>query len=248
MNRSLSQAAAQRFRAVSLKNKIFFSIIAVILIISAVIALMARWILVDNLLQELELRGIAIARTIAERSSGFILDKNHPELLSLIFDEAKLKERQHLVAYIFVSDREDQVLSHTLTRRFPESLRLANQVPPDQAKSVRLCLIGDQMAYDIATPITQGIYRIGTVHVGLNKSHIDQLVAKLRTTFLGFLSAVDRDHLRHHPPPGPIHHPAGVQAHPDCRGAEQGQLRREIGSRAGVQVRAAARMSVLCQP
>ena len=190
MNRSLSQVAAQRFRAVSLKNKIFFSIIAVILIISAVIALMARWILVDNLLQELELRGIAIARTIAERSSGFILDKNHPELLSLIFEEAKLKERQHLVAYIFVSDREDQVLSHTLTRRFPESLRLANQVPPDQAKSVRLCQIGDQMAYDIATPITQGIYRIGTVHVGLNKSHIDQLVAKLRTTFLGFLSAV----------------------------------------------------------
>ncbi len=104
MNRSLRQAAAQRFRAVSLKNKIFFSIIAVILIISAVIALMARWILVDNLLQELELRGIAIARTIAERSSGFILDKNHPELLSLIFEEAKLKERQHLVAYIFVSD------------------------------------------------------------------------------------------------------------------------------------------------
>jgi histidine kinase len=46
------------------------------------------------------------------------------------------------------------------------------------------------MAYDIATPINQGIYRIGTVHVGLNKNHIDQLVAKLRTTFLGFLSAV----------------------------------------------------------
>ncbi|HSM90525.1 MAG TPA: ATP-binding protein, partial [Desulfobacterales bacterium] len=50
--------------------------------------------------------------------------------------------------------------------------------------------LGDQMAYDIAIPITQGIYRIGTVHVGLNKDHIDQLVAKLRTTFLGFLSLV----------------------------------------------------------
>ncbi|MCK7512449.1 MAG: ATP-binding protein [Desulfobacterales bacterium] len=185
-----SSEAAKRFRDISLKNKIFFSIIAVILIISAVIALLARWILVDNLIDELELRGIAIARTIAERSSGYILDKNYPELLSLIFDEAKLKERQHLVSYIFVSDREDQVLSHTLTRPFPESLRLANRVPPDEAKSVRLFRIGDQMAYDIAIPITQGIYRIGTVHVGLNKDHIDQLVGKLRTTFLGFLSLV----------------------------------------------------------
>jgi len=190
MNRNVIQEAAKRFRDISLKNKIFFSIIAVILIISAVIALMARWILVDNLIDELELRGIAIGRTIAERSSGYILDKNYPELLSLIFDEAKLKERQHLVSYIFVSGREDQVLSHTLTRPFPESLRLANRVPPDETKSVRLCLIGDQMAYDIAIPITQGIYRIGTVHVGLNKNHIDQLVGKLRTTFLGFLSLV----------------------------------------------------------
>ena len=190
MNRNVIQEAAKRFRDISLKNKIFFSIIAVILIISAAIALMARWILVDNLIDELELRGIAIARTIAERSSGYILDKNYPELLSLIFDEAKLKERQHLVSYIFVSGREDQVLSHTLTRQFPESLRLANRVPPDETKSVRLCRIGDQMAYDIAIPITQGIYRIGTVHVGLNKNHIDQLVGKLRTTFLGFLSLV----------------------------------------------------------
>ena len=180
----------RRFRNVSLKNKIFFSIIAVILIISAAIAMLARWILVDNLIDELELRGIAIARTIAERSSGYILDKNTPELLSLIFDEAKLKERQHLVSYIFVSDREDQVLSHTLTRPFPESLRLANRVPQDAAKSLRLCWIGDEQAYDIAIPVTQGIYRIGTVHVGLNKGHVDQLVGKLRSTFLGFLSLV----------------------------------------------------------
>ena len=184
------QGALKRFRDISLKNKIFFSILAVILIISAIIAFLARWILVSTLISELELRGIAIARTIAERSSGFILDKNYPELLSLIFDEAKLKERQNLVSYIFVSDRDDQILSHTLTRRFPEALRLANQVPAVESKSVRLCQFGSQMSYDIAIPVAQGIYRIGTVHVGLNKNHIDQLVAKLRFTFLGFLSMV----------------------------------------------------------
>ena len=78
MTRDIARDTGRRFRNVSLKNKIFFSIIAVILIISAAIALMARWILVDNLIDELELRGIAIARTIAERSSGYILDKNTP--------------------------------------------------------------------------------------------------------------------------------------------------------------------------
>ncbi|MFH1977654.1 MAG: ATP-binding protein [Pseudomonadota bacterium] len=184
------QGALKRFRDTSLKNKIYFSILAVIMIISAIIAFLARWILVSTLISELELRGIAIARTISERSGGLILDKNYPELLSVIFDEAKLKERQNLVSYIFVSDRDDQILSHTLTRRFPESLRLANRVPTTESKSVRLCQFGDQMAYDIAIPVAQGIYRIGTVHVGLNKNHIDQLVAKLRFTFLSFISMV----------------------------------------------------------
>ena len=190
VRRNFIREALKRFRNISLKNKIFYSFLAVILIISAIIAFLARWILVSTLISELELRGIVIARTIAERSSGFILDKNYPELLSLIFEEAKLKERQNLVSYIFVSDRDDQILSHTLTRRFPESLRLANRVPASESKSVQLCQFGNQMTYDIAIPIVQGIYRIGTVHVGLNKQHIDQLVAKLRFTFLSFLSMV----------------------------------------------------------
>ncbi len=178
------------FERISLKNKIFFSILAVMLICSSAIAFLARWILVSSLISELELRGIAIARTIAERGSGFILEKNYTLLLSLIFDEMQLQERKHLVAYVFVLDREDNVLSHTFTRPFPDELRFVNQVPPSQSRSVELLTVFDRAAYDIAIPIKEGLYRIGTVHVGLQKSHIDSLVAKLRFTFLGFISMV----------------------------------------------------------
>jgi len=180
----------KRFTDISLKNKIFISILAVILMISAAIAFLARWILVSSLISELELRGIAIARTIAERGSGYVLDRNYPRLLSLIFDEAQLNERKHLVAYIFIVDQENNILSHTFTYPFPAHLRTANRVPPEEGKSVQLLTVGNQAAYDIALPIHEGIYRIGTVHVGLNKSHIDNLVSKLRFTFLGFISLV----------------------------------------------------------
>lgn len=179
-----------RFDTFSLKNKIFFSILAVILIISVAIAFLARWILVSSLISELELRGIAIARTIAERGSSSVLDKDYPRLLSLIYDEAQLSERKHLISYIFIVDQENKVLAHTLTRPFPPSLRMVNQVPPDQDKSVILIEEGRQSAYDIAVPMREGIYRLATVHVGLNKNHIDKLVATLRFTFLGFISLV----------------------------------------------------------
>jgi histidine kinase len=178
------------YARISLKNKIFISILAVILIISVTIALLARWILISGLTKELEQRGIAVAHSIAERGGGMVLDKNYPELLNLIFDEARLRERQHLINYIFVLDRGDQVLSHTFTVPFPLPLSTANPVLEGNTYSVRLVGVGTQTSYDIAVPMNEGLYRVGTVHVGLSKEHIDKLVAKLRFMFLGFISAV----------------------------------------------------------
>ncbi len=178
------------YARISLKNKIFVSILAVILVISITIALLARWILISGLNKELELRGVAVASSIAERGTGFVLDKNSPELLSLIFDEARLRERQHLINYIFVLDRNDQVLSHTFSVPFPAALALANPIPEGKEQSVYLVEHGHHTSYDIAVPMNEGLYRIGSVHVGLSKEHIDMLVAKLRFMFLGFISAV----------------------------------------------------------
>ena len=113
------------YARISLKNKIFISILAVILLISVTIALLARWILISGLTKELELRGIAVAHSIAERGGGFVLDKNYSELLSLIFEEARLRERQHMINYIYVLDRSEKVLSHTFTVPFPGPLSLS---------------------------------------------------------------------------------------------------------------------------
>lgn len=178
------------YEQVSLKNQIFVTILVVILIISATIALLARWILISGLTKELELRGIAVAHSIAERGAGFVLEKNSPELLTLIFDEARLRERQHMINYIFVLDRSDQVISHTFTIPFPLEFSKANPMPENALHSVRLVEHGSNTSYDIAVPMNEGLYRIGTVHVGLSKEHIDKLVSKLRFMFLGFISAV----------------------------------------------------------
>ena len=184
------QKALTRYGALSVKNKIFVSILGVVLVISVAIAFLARYILVSSLTSELEMRGSAIAHSVAERGGTFVLDKNSPLLLALIFDEARLHERKHLISYIFVTDQNGDVLAHTMTRAFPAELRLANALPPSEPRSVRLVSVDQESIHDIAVPIKEGLYRIGTVHVGLSKSHIDSLIAKLRLTFLGFISAV----------------------------------------------------------
>lgn len=178
------------YEQISLKNQIYLTILVVILIISATIAILARWILISGLTKELELRGIAVAHSIAERGAGFVLEKNSAELLTLIFDEARLRERQHMINYIYVLDRNDQVISHTFTVPFPVRFSKANPMPENALHSVRLVEHGINTSYDIAVPMNEGLYRIGTVHVGLSKEHIDKLVSKLRFMFLGFISAV----------------------------------------------------------
>jgi len=175
------------FERLSLKNKIFFSMILAIMLISASIALLARWILVSSLTQELENRGNAIGQSIAQRGREYLLDQDYPKLLALIFDEAKLQERRQLIAYIFIQNKQGKVIAHTFIRPFPTPI--LNQVASLPQKQ-RLVHLNGQTILDIANPITEGLYQIGIVHVGLKKSHVEQLVSKLRITFLGFISLV----------------------------------------------------------
>ncbi len=178
-----------RIRSASLSNKIFFSTTAVVLLISVLIALFTRWILISSLTSELKQRGLGIAYSIAEASRSYLLTADVPQLTSLLF-ESRLGERKLLVNYVFVEDKNRQILAHTFVRKFPTALQDANPITEDQAQSIRLIRMEASAIYDVAVPVKEGIYQIGTVHVGLYKKHIDVLIGKLRSTFLGFVSVV----------------------------------------------------------
>ncbi|WFS63283.1 ATP-binding protein [Pseudodesulfovibrio thermohalotolerans] len=178
-----------RLARIGLREKLLISMLAAVLFISVAIALISRYILVSSLTNELEMRGFAIAHSVAERGGSYILDNDIPKLLALIFDEARLRQRKDLVTYIFIEDQAGNILAHTLTHPLPDNLR-ANTLAPGKNDSIMLMELGRQEVYDLAAAIHEGLYRIGTVHVGLNKRHIDTLVGKLRVAFLGFISAV----------------------------------------------------------
>lgn len=177
-------------RRISLNVKMYVGAMAVVLLVSAVIALLARWILVTSLNRELEQRGVAIGQSLAERASGYILDKDKANLVSLAFDAAQLGERKVLVAYIFIRDNEGRILANTFISPFPASLAGANPLAEGSEYSIRQVDFEGTPAIDIAVPVREGIYTLGAVHVGLSKNHIDALVGALRTTFLGFIAAV----------------------------------------------------------
>ena len=185
----VSRSILERLNNISLKNKIYFSTTAVIVLISVLIALFTRWVLISTLTDELKLRGLGIAQSIAESSRSYLLTRDIPNLTSLIFD-ARLGERRLLINYVYIADKQGDVVAHTFTRPFPEMLRRVNVLQAGQAHAIKLIHTGPEDIYDVAVPVLEGIYEIGSVHIGLYKKHIDQLIGKLRTTFLGFISVV----------------------------------------------------------
>ncbi len=180
----------RRYVKLNLKNKILFSTLAVVLLVSIFIAFLARYILISSLTRELEIRGLGIAHSIADRSTSLILTKDKPELINMVFEAAQVGERRTLVSYIFILDTEQNVLASTFIRPFPEGLRFANLVPPGKKDSIKLMEYEGESAYDVAVPVMEGIYDVGSVHVGLSKEHIDSVVGKLRMAFLSFIAFI----------------------------------------------------------
>lgn len=174
----------------NLKNKILFSSLAVVMLVSVCIALVARYILISSLTRELEYRGLGIAHSIADRAAGLILTQDQAQLVSLAFEATTVGERKDLVAHIYILDTEQKVLASTFIKPFQDELRTANIIPPGQSHSIKLLNTFDDPTYDVAVPVKEGIYSVGSVHVGLSKEHIDQIVGKLRMAFLGFIAGI----------------------------------------------------------
>ena len=170
------------------KNKIFFASVAVILLVSVGIALVARWVLVSSLIKRMEQRGVGIAQSVAEESGAALLAEDKEALNRILFDASRLGNRESLISYMFILDRKGTLLGHTFPEGFPKGMLEAGRLDP--GPGIEALSFGDEAAYDITYPVTEGGVQIGVVHVGLNKGYIDEIVSRLRITFLGFISVI----------------------------------------------------------
>ncbi len=177
------------FNGLSLKNKIFLSCLGFILLVSIIIALFTRAILISGLTSELKTRGTGIAQTIAENARTFILTKNRAELTALSYD-ARLGKKKDIVKYLVITDNLGNILAHSFTVMFPEKLKSIVKRQNMLRQEVRLIKIGGSPVFHVWVPVKEGIYTIGSVQIGLDKHHIDALIANLRLVFLSFVSVV----------------------------------------------------------
>ncbi len=141
-------------------------------------SLYSGWTLYHHMMQEYESKGISIAKSIASTGTEVMLNQDAATLQAVIDQYLEIKN----VAYVFVRNRQGEVISHTFVPRIPRDLLHMDHVRhavDDNQHGVDIRKVRTESAgyvMDISLPILGGL--AGCVHVGMDLDSIMRFIWK----------------------------------------------------------------------
>ncbi len=152
----------------TLRKKIIAGSVALILLMGTILFLLISIEIHNRLEDEIQKRGAAIARHLADASITHILTENSVGLQLLV--NSYLKNEEDL-RYIFIVSNKKEVLAHTLGKTFPADLLEMPDTVVDRAKKRSTALRSEEgLIYDIPALIQRG--QLGAVHIGISESTV----------------------------------------------------------------------------
>ncbi len=138
------------------------------------------------LLEEGRKRGMALTSGLAFRLAEPILAMDFLQMKNLI-DNVHYQYGD--VIYVFLTDTDDNILSHTFSGGFPTDLLLVN---PGEEEIQPLLLSTEQgLVYDFSARVVLGDRNLGTVRLGLSRHEMDsQIYSQRMISFLSTLGVV----------------------------------------------------------
>lgn len=145
---------------------------------ATVSSLYSGWTLYHHLMMEYESKGISIAKSITSSSKEMMLNRDAASLQAVIDQYLEIKN----VVYVFVQDRQGEIISHTFAPSVPEELLrldrpagiLEDPSPGITVLKVRTASAGNVL--NISQPILAGL--AGYVHVGMDLDSITSFLWK----------------------------------------------------------------------
>jgi signal transduction histidine kinase/DNA-binding response OmpR family regulator len=148
-----------RLTTIFKRNLVVLSVILASLVF-AIIAF-SGWNLYSHLVDEYRTKGVAVADSIASSGTELLLNRDASTMQALIDQFLAIEG----VGYVFVIDREGEVLSHTFVPSVPEEVLQAKSSPSETVIH-NVEVRGGKRYIDVAAPILAGI--AGYVHVGMD--------------------------------------------------------------------------------
>ncbi len=180
----LPERLLRRLTAISIVAKILGMVAGVGLILGTVVTLQVRARLERELRADLETRGVAIARSLAARSTDLLLTGNDFALHQLIRDTL---ENNPDVRYAFILDANGEAAAHSFNQSLPSDLLRvnANPAPPYRMQTLQS---EEGLMTDIAVPILDG--KAGAARLGLSHQRLEATIARATWELLGVTALV----------------------------------------------------------
>jgi PAS domain S-box-containing protein len=177
-----------RFYRLPLRHKILAGIVAVVAFMTLAMDLVAvDRVLMPRLEGELVRRSHTIARAVSIQAGELVITRDEPKLLSLLFEKLRLDPS---LAYLIVTDAQGRLLAHTFVEGLPPGIMAAHGLPQGASADVRPVEIGGHSYYDMAHPIMEGIYRVGTVRVGLSHALVEDYRSGMELALWGVMAVI----------------------------------------------------------
>lgn len=166
----------------TLRNKILFSMVFLLLIAGFFIWVTARMFLETRFRSVFKEGGIKHAQVIAANSLPDVLTLNRSHLQKMV---ENIKSAETDIAYVFIVRSSGDILAHTFPNGFPVALIEANSVSAhDDFKIQALDTNTMGFIYDIAVPIRLDKSALGQVRIGIAETGMHQALTSLHLIML----------------------------------------------------------------
>lgn len=173
-NRRLLNVFRFVYNFVGIRGKVMGIAVALLLLLGVWLTWEVQVSHTGTLREQLEKRGVSIARDVAARSTDYIFTNNIYSLYELTRETLRNNED---VRYVMIIDSSGQILVHTFGQGIPRGLREANSVAPEELFRIQTLKTEEGLVHDVAVPIFQG--RAGTVRVGMSEKSLGLTVGNL---------------------------------------------------------------------
>ena len=177
--RSFPSPLTLRLHAKSLRGKIAGTFTGIIVLVGLLVIGMVYHLVGQALNNQLDQRAKAIATTLTDAASGFIMGKNVLELNALIAKYALLNG----IAYVFIEDTNGNVIANSLGILPPELKPSSSQGLRETVE--RSFTLRSRPVHETRMPILDG--RVGAAHVGIWR---DEITAEIRRVLFPIIALI----------------------------------------------------------
>lgn len=170
-----------------LRKKISLLIVFALSIMAITTVVFIEITLTDNLRSELDEKGIILASHLSEMSIEPLLVD---DIFGLHSNAKSIKKVSVEVVYVFILDKENNVVAHTFEEGFPLGLKEANTPLPGEDYSIQLLDTELEYIREIAMPIIVEDEVLGAVHIGLSETHTRQTIRETKQKLLGITAII----------------------------------------------------------